>query len=462
MEFHAENIAGKRIAVLGAGRSGCAAARLLLDRGAYVFLSDKSSSDEIKAACENLKPKGLDYELGSHSEKIYKTQDLLVISPGVGLENPVVAEASKKGIPVTGELEVASWFCRNPVIAVTGTNGKSTVTMMLDEVFKAANRSARVAGNIGTAFGDVVEDLKPEESVILEVSSYQLETTISFHPRTAVILNITPDHLHRHKNMAEYTRSKLRIAENQMEDDVLILNRNDEILTSAEIPGKAKRWWFDNRGMTAPPLADAQVEGAGVVNDTVYLLTEGRKTGVLPCSELPVPGAHNVDNALAAAAAAASGIAPEIIGKGLKNYKGLEHRLEHVDIIDGVTFINDSKATNIDAMTAALRSFPNPLILIAGGEDKGSGLSAADHALKEKVKSLILLGEAAERMAQGWSTIVDDYETVKSFASAVHTAFRKANAGDIVLLSPGCASFDMFTSFEERGTVFKDIVRSLK
>lgn len=472
MEFNAENIAGKRIGVLGAGRSGLAAARLLLNNGADVFLSDHKTSAEVENECRELSRSFgtgqaqdqplLEYELGRHSDKILHSLDLLVISPGIGLDNPVVIKARGKSIPVVGELEVASWFCRNPVIAITGTNGKTTVTMMLNEIFKAAGRPAKVAGNIGTAFGvplSGIEDLEPDATVILEVSSYQLETTKYFHPKTAVILNITPDHLHRHKTMDEYTKCKLRIGENQTQDDVLILNRNDALLTNADrlssIPGSAQRLWFNNRGAIG--------SGAGVKKDAMYLFIEGEELKITGCGAIPVPGTHNIDNALAAAAAAHfSGISPDSIRKGLQSFKGLEHRLEHAGIVNGITFINDSKATNIDAMIAALRSFTKPVILIAGGEDKGSDLSVANEHLKDKVRVLVLLGEAAERMSHAWGNIVDDSKIAGSFEAAVHTAFKKAHAGDTVLLSPGCASFDMFKSFEERGEVFKEIVRGMK
>ncbi|KPK87969.1 hypothetical protein AMJ80_11615 [bacterium SM23_31] len=464
----AENIIGTRIGILGAGKSGLAAARLLLKKGADVFLSDYKTSAELEKECRELSQSIVtgqaqkftlfDYELGGHLDKILLSQDLLVISPGIGFDNPIVIKALEKSIPVVGELEVASWFCRNPVIAITGTNGKTTVTMMLDKIFNVSGKPACIAGNIGTAFGEIVEDLKSEATVILEVSSYQLETIAHFHPKTAVILNITPDHLHRHKNMDEYTKCKLRIGENQTKDDVLILNRNDTLLTNADrlssIPGNALRQWFNNRGTIR--------SGAGIKKDTIFLFVNGKELKIMGCSDISVPGAHNIDNALAAATAAHfSGISPDYIRKGLRSFKGLEHRLENAGIANGITFINDSKATNIDAMIAALRSFAKPVILIAGGEDKGTDLSVAEQYLKDKVKLLILLGEAAERMANAWGDIVYKNEIAGSLKAAVHTAFKKARTGDTVLLSPGCASFDMFKSFEERGNVFKEIVRGL-
>ena len=448
-------MAGKRISVLGAGRSGLAVARLLLNKGARVFLSDNRTTEFIRSGCEKLKKLGLEYELGSHSENIFAGKDLLVISPGIGIENQVVVEASKKGIPVTGELEVASWFCRNPIIAITGTNGKSTVTLMLDNIFKAAGKPAKSAGNIGTAFSNIVENMEAEETVILEVSSYQLETIGTFHPDIAVILNISPDHLGRHKTMAEYTKSKLRIGENQRNDDVMVLNQNDSIVRDSDIPGEAKKIWINNIGSVE--------NGAGIKNNNIFLFLDDEEKEIMPAGDLTVPGSHNVENALAAAAAAGStGISHEDIAKGLSNFKGLEHRLEFVDTVKGVKFINDSKATNISAMIAALGSFSGSVILIAGGEDKGSDLSVADSIVAERVKTLILLGEASGRMYDAWQEKVSVTIKVESFEDAVDTAYRNSKPGDTVLLAPGCASFDMFTSFEERGITFKAIVHSLK
>lgn len=454
MEYNAENIAGKRVFVLGAGKSGIAAAELMLKHGAKVFLSDNRVNDATKNECERLKTKGLTYELGVHSKKNIVNQDLLVVSPGVNLENQIVIEAEKKGVPVVGELELASRFCRNRIIAITGTNGKSTVTTMVYEIFKAAARDVVVAGNIGTAFCEVVEDLKDRDTVILEVSSYQLETVSTFRPDIAAILNVTPDHLVRHKTMENYKNCKLRIGFNQTEKDWMILNGNDAILSDEPVPGNAQQWWINSKG--------AAEKGAGIKEGSIVLFEKEKEQEIMPVADLPVIGAHNIENALAASSAAyLSGISPEHIAQGLRRFKSIAHRLEHAGNIHGVTFINDSKATNISAMIAALNSYDEKVILIAGGEDKESDLSVAGPVLKEKVKLLILLGEAAARMEKAWEEKVPQLLTVRTFRDGVETAFQNSRAGDTVLLSPGCASFDMFESFEERGNVFKEIVRSL-
>ncbi len=457
MESNPGTVRDKKFAVLGGGGSGSAAARLLLKHGAEVFLSDTNTSDDLDKTCETLSQKfggKFNFELGQHSETLFKYREAIILSPGIGFDIPVLIKARELGIPVYGELELASRFCRNPVIAVTGTNGKSTVVMMLDAIFCAAGRPARTAGNTGDAFSDVVVELEYDETVLLEVSSFQLESIITFSPHSAVILNISADHLYRHKTMDEYSKNKLRIGENQSEDDILIFNHNDPYLQKITAPGRAAQWWFDNQ--------NAVDRGAGVRKDTMCLYENGKEKEIASVHDLPVPGAHNVANALAAAAAAgSSGIGAEDIRSGLLSFKGIEHRLENAGTVRGVVFINDSKATNIDAMIAALTSFKGPVILIAGGEDKGSDLAVANQFLKDRVKNLLLIGEAADRMENAWSGLVPAAAKVKSIQDAVENGFRGARDGDRVLFSPGCASFDMFSSFEERGRVFKHLVNNL-
>ncbi len=451
-------VQNKKFAVLGGGRSGSAAARLLLKHGAYVLLSDSTISSDLKNTCDAIAQQNserFEFELAHHSDKIFEYSDACIVSPGIRLNVPIIAQTRERDIPVYGELELASRFCTNPLIAVTGTNGKSTVVMMLDSIFDSAEKPRRVAGNIGNTFADEVDDLELDETVILEVSSFQLETIETFHPNTAVILNISPDHVYRHNTMEDYISSKLRIGENQTEEDVLIFNHNDPYLQKITASGRATRWWFDNE--------HAVDRGAGVRNDTLYLYDSGKEKEILPIRELPVAGPHNVANALAAATAAGfSEIDVEHIRNGLKNFKGLEHRLEDAGTINGITFINDSKATNIDALMVALRSFRKPVTLIAGGTDKGSDLSIASGLIEDKVKNLILIGEAAGRMESVWSDLVDTLTKLKSLHDAISSAFVNADEGDVILLSPGCASFDMFSSFEERGKVFKHIVKLLQ
>jgi len=448
-------MAGSRISVLGAGRSGLAAARFLLRRGANVFLSDSSTSDELDKQCSSIKHDKYDFELGGHSGRVFEKADVIIVSPGIQLDIPVIREARARHIEVTGELEFTSRFCENRIIAITGTNGKSTATSMVGEIFRAAGKPACVAGNIGVAFADVVDGLEPDETVILEVSSYQLETIETFHPWIGAVLNIQPDHLKRHKTMQEYTRCKMRINENQAGNDLLILNYNDGILKSAPRPECSHLWWFNNKG----PVSN----GAGVENDIMYQYTGGFRSEILECGGMQVPGAHNVENALAAISVAGfAGIPAKSIAEGLRGFKGLEHRLENAGTISGVTFVNDSKATNVDSLMVALRSFTKPVILIAGGEDKRSDLHAADDLLRQSVKKLVLLGEAAERMHDAWKDVVPEIEKAPDFESAVHWAFHIAQEGDTVLLSPACASFDMFSNFEERGRIFKEIVKALK
>jgi len=449
-----QHFSGRRIAVLGAGRSGMAAVRLILNHGGEVFLSDIRFSAEIEAACRSIEHRNYDFELGKHSGRVREYADMLVVSPGIPLDVPVVAEARKHNVPVVGELELSARVCGNPIIAVTGTNGKSTTTSMIGSLFDAGSLPARVAGNIGIAFADIVDELNPDETVILEVSSYQLESIERFHPWIAVILNVTSDHLKRHKTMEEYVRCKLRILENQTGDDAVILNRNDDILRALPGTGDAQLLWFNNRGSVS--------RGAGMRNGVITYFGPRETFEIMPGAELPVPGLHNLDNALAAAAAAVfAGISPDKIAKGLRTYKELEHRLEPAGVIGGVSFVNDSKATNVDALAVALRSFSSPVILIAGGEDKGSDLSVVNNLIKERVAAIALIGEAADRMFETWKSAAGRIEKLPDLESAVSAAFRMAQPGDTVLFSPACASFDMFHNFEERGRIFKEIVRRL-
>jgi len=448
------HITGSRISVLGAGRSGIAAAKLLLKHGATVFLSDNASTQELEKNCGEINQPGFDFELGKHSDRILESTDLIVISPGIPLDVPIIIKAAGKKIPVFGELEMTSWLCKNRIIAVTGTNGKSTAVSMIGSVFDSAERPARVAGNIGVAFADVVDDLAEDETVILEVSSYQLETIDTFHPWISALLNVKPDHLKRHKTIEEYMRCKLRICENQTAKDLAIINKGDAALAKVELPGEPKKWWISNQ--------ESVFSGAGVNKETICYYKDGNEYALMPCREMPVPGTHNVENALVAVCTARyAGISTKNIANGLRSYKGLEHRLEYTGELSGVRFINDSKATNIDSLLVAIKSFRDRIVLIAGGEDKGTDLSAANNMIKDRVKALLLIGESSDRMFHEWKNIIPDIGKVTDLESAVNAAYGKSEPGDIILLSPACASFDMFKNFEERGNIFKKIVSDL-
>ncbi len=449
------DISGKHVTVLGAGKSGLAAAGLLLRRGAKVFLSESKDTKELETNCSALKQKGFDYETGGHTDKALESSDLVVISPGIPLDIPLIEKTRSNKIEVIGELEFTSRFCDNRIIAITGTNGKSTTTSMIGEVFKSAGKPVKIAGNIGVAFADVVDDLIQDEIVVLEVSSYQLETVEQFHPWISAILNIQPDHLMRHKTMEEYTRCKFKITGNQTENDLAILNLNDEILKKTVNKDNKRNWWFSNNS----PVK----YGAGIEDGILCYYDGSDSTEVISSGDLPLPGLHNVDNALVTICAAMfSGLPPEEISKGLKQFQGLEHRLKYVNKINNVTFINDSKATNVDSLIVALNSFEDKVILIAGGLDKGSDLNVADEIIREKVKSILLIGEAAERMYNAWNGVIEDITMTKDLSSAVQEAFGRAKVKDTILFSPACASFDMFRNFEERGEAFKKIVNQLQ
>ncbi|MCP4724796.1 MAG: UDP-N-acetylmuramoyl-L-alanine--D-glutamate ligase [bacterium] len=448
-------ISGRKITVLGAERSGMAAVKLLLRKGAKVFLSDIKYSVEVENKCSEIIDNNFQFELGEHSDKIFNFSDMFVISPGIPLDIPVIKKAREKNIPVYGELEIAYLYCKSPIIAVTGTNGKSTVTMMIKNIFDTSGKPAVAAGNIGLPFADIVDTVSNDTTIVLEVSSYQLETMNTFHPNISVILNITPDHIYRHKTMDEYTRCKFRIFENQTKEDILLLNRDDKVLNSPDLKNKPVSRYFSGNS----PVSN----GAGFSDGILYYYLDGNPTEIMNVSVLRVPGRHNIENAAAAAAASVFGGVENtaLIADALKSFKGLEHRLEYVISNEGITFINDSKATNLNSLDTALNAYDQKLILIAGGQEKGTDYSSINSLISEKVKTLVLYGESRTLMAAAWGNSVDRIVDAEDLRSAVSSAYREAVNGDIVLLSPGCPSFDMFNDFEERGRIFKKIVNAL-
>ncbi len=446
---------GKRISVLGAGRSGLAAAKLLLRKGAIVYLSDIQYSAEAEEKCKNIDDRNFQFELGEHSERLFNKTDMFVISPGIPMDVPVMKRARDMYIPVYGELETAYWFCKNPVIAVTGTNGKSTVTTMIKEIFDSAGRPAVAAGNIGLPFSDVVDSVSADSLIVLEVSSYQLETIETFHPNVSIILNITPDHIYRHGTMDEYIRCKFRIFENQNKDDMLLLNGDEDTLDIKVIDNSSSTWFFSG----SSPVSN----GAGFEDGILYSYCDGDASEIIDVNELQVPGKHNIENAAAASAAAVfAGVGDlSLIAKALKSFNGLEHRLEFVISNEGITFVNDSKATNLDSLTTALNAYDSKVILLAGGQEKGSDYTTMIELISDKVKTLVLYGESSTKMFSAWENCVTPVFKAVDLSDAVAKANREAGTGDIVLLSPGCPSFDMFTDFEHRGREYKRIVKAL-
>ncbi len=453
----APDVKGMRYSVIGGARSGIAVARLLKQRGADVFLSDSAPAEKMVAAARLLHDAGIQAEFGLNSGRILEA-DTIVLSPGVPDEIPVVREALKAGVPVVSEIEVASWFCPAPIIAVTGTNGKTTTTTLIGRMFSDAKRQSVVGGNIGTAFSQIIEGIDASGTAILEVSSFQLDHIQQFRPGVSVILNITPDHLDRYDHSFEkYTKSKARIFENQGSGDAVVYNHDDSVTRSIverEIDPAVKKLPFSSSG-----LLDV---GAFLLDGNLVINLDGRSSNVVPVTEVKIKGMHNLQNAMAASlASAAMGIPVESIGVTLKTFPGVEHRLEPVREHQGVSYVNDSKATNVDSVWYALQSFASsPIVLLLGGRDKGNDYERLLPLVKQHVKSIIAIGESADKVVSAFAGTVP-VQSAASMKEAVRMAAKEAVRGDVVLLSPACASFDWFENYEHRGRVFKEEVEAL-
>jgi len=449
------SVTGKKISVIGGGISGISASIMLQSKGADVFLSEIEDNEEKRKTLSILDTKNIRYELGKHSPEKILDSEIIIISPGISPDIPIIKEAVKQNIPIYSELEAASWFCDLPIIAVTGTNGKSTTVNLLGEIFSAQRIKNIVVGNIGQPFSDAIEIIKEKRIVILEVSSFQLEKIHSFHPKISIILNVTYDHMDRYKNFDEYVKTKMKITQNQTIDDFYIFNYDDECINkiskNLEIP------------LFPISMKEKFENGTYVENSRIIFSKNGLKEEIIQIDDILLKGDHNIYNCMAAVdAAKIYNSINEKIARSLKSFKGLEHRFEFVDSIEGVNFINDSKATNVDSVFYALKSIRNRVILLAGGRDKKGDLSALNNLIKEKVKTLILFGEAAERMQKEWTNLSPNIILSDSFEDAFNKARGSAKKGDTILLSPACSSFDMFKNFEERGEKFKKLVKKLK
>jgi len=463
---------GRRVLVVGLARSGTAAARALAERGTSVIATDRRPESDL-AMVDDLEARGVEVKAGKEDLSLLERIDVVVASPGVPPTSPLLARADEKGIPVVGELELAFQLSRAPWVAITGTNGKSTTTALTGELFKATGRPTFVCGNIGVAATE--EALRaPEDGVIVaEVSSFQLERVVSFRPRVAVLLNLTPDHLDRHGSLDVYAALKARVFGRQGAGDLAVLNADD-----AATVGWAGRFGLGaqvayihrgERGLAAPSegaLAEAiaSADGAWVDReDRVVRAWEGHKDVLLPVSKLRVPGPHNVSNALAAVAATLP-FAPKAkdLAKALEAFPGLAHRLEPLGEVEGVAFYNDSKATNVDSMRTALLAFPGPLVVIAGGRDKKGDWGSLEALAGDRIGRLVLIGEAADTIARAWKRVphVRAGDMNDAAAKALAAAREMGNAP--VVLSPGCASFDMFKDFEDRGERFREAVATLR
>ncbi len=451
-----EEVKGKRVTIIGAARSGLAAARLLSRTGATVFLTDRGElSDEAK---QNLHEAGVAFEEGGHTDRALEA-DFFVISPGVPSSNELVQQALHAGLAVYSEIEAASWFCRAPVVAITGSNGKTTTTSLAGYIFTRAGRNTSVAGNIGFPFSDFALERVPEDVVVLEVSSFQLDHIAAFRPRVSVLLNITPDHLDRYDNdFGKYARSKFRILENQKDDDVLVYNHDDVLVREyvERITGQRKLWAL---GFSREQFLS---QGAFVRDGAIVLRLAGNEEMLMAPEELALRGEHNLYNSMAAALAAkAMGVGSNVIREGLATFAGVPHRLEFVRELDGVKYVNDSKATNVDAVRYALGSFEEPIVLIAGGKDKGNDYTPLKPLVERKIRAIVAIGESAEKVVRELGPCTPQSVRADSMEAAVRKSKDLAHVGDVVLLSPACASFDMFKNYEDRGDTFKRIVLGL-
>jgi UDP-N-acetylmuramoylalanine--D-glutamate ligase len=444
----------KRVLVVGLGKSGVASALFLKDRGARVTVSDTKSPDQLRDEIPILLDHGITVETGGHGERTFRGQDLIVVSPGVPVDAPPLVQARAAGEPVIGEIELAAQNLLGPIVAITGSNGKTTTTTLAGEILAAGGLPVAVGGNIGTPAISLVAAASRETVTVLEVSSFQLETIQTFRPKVAVILNITPDHLDRHRTFQTYVDAKARIFENQQPDDFAVLNEDDPTCRTLRDRTRAEVFWFSRK---------QEVQNGAWVRDGKILFRDASgQREIMLVNEIPLKGAHNVENVLAGVCAGAlMGCEPARIRKAIQEFKAVEHRLEYVATIKGVEYFNDSKATNVDATIKALESFPKNIHLILGGKDKGSDYTVLSDLLRERVKRVYTIGAAAEKIEsqiKGAAEIVH----AETLDNAIRRAAAVAQSGDIVLLAPACASFDQFQSYNHRGRVFKEVVHSLE
>jgi UDP-N-acetylmuramoylalanine--D-glutamate ligase len=447
-------LGGQTVSVVGLARSGIAAARLILRLGGRVLASDAGPSDRLAPEARDLEGPGCRVWTGGHPPAAFAGADLAVVSPGVPWELEPLAALRRRGVPVIGELELGFRAMESDVIAVTGTNGKTTTTALVGELLRALGRPVLVGGNIGTPLSAHALDFSPEGIVVAEVSSFQLESTDRFRPRVAALLNLTPDHLDRHRTLEGYAAAKARLFANQTEADCAVLNADDPGVTALAGRTRARLAWFSR----------LRVLDGGVFVREGWILAAltGPPERVAPVAEIPLRGQHNVENVLAAAACALwAGVSPAAIRQGIAGFGGVAHRIERVLEADGVAYYNDSKGTNVASTVRALESFPEPVILIAGGKGKGQDFAPLGAAARGRVRRAVLLGEDGGGIRIVLEAAGIPAEEVASMEEAVRVARSRARPGEVVLLSPACASFDMFRNFEHRGDVFKAAVRDL-
>jgi UDP-N-acetylmuramoylalanine--D-glutamate ligase len=447
---------GKKVLVVGLGKSGRSAALFLRHQGAVVTVSDVRSAESLAREIPALIEEGIMVEAGGHGVLTFRRQDMIVVSPGVPLNTPELSQVRTFGLPVIGELELAANFLRGRILAITGSNGKTTTTALLGEILKEAGLDTQVGGNIGTPVVDLIPGSKDDSWSVLEVSSFQLESTVSFRPNIAVILNITPDHLDRHGSLENYVQAKEQIFARQQAGDCVVLNADNSLAAEAAKRAPSRVFWFSMEHAVEQGawLEDGFVVYRGAVNGAVEK--------VMPLTGITLKGSHNVENVLAAVVAARqAGASAEAVRSAIEKFHAVEHRLEFVATVNGVHFYNDSKATNVDATAKAIAAFSSGIHLILGGKDKGSDYTTLSPLLRERVKAVYTIGAAAAKIESHLRGVVA-LHSCQTLEKAVAAAAEAALPGEVVLLAPACSSFDQFDSYEHRGRVFKQLVADLR
>ncbi|HOB53979.1 MAG TPA: UDP-N-acetylmuramoyl-L-alanine--D-glutamate ligase [Acidobacteriota bacterium] len=450
--------------VMGLARSGLAAARQLLQRGHRVLVTDTKSAGELGEALTVLEdtariaPGELELHLGGHPEGLLAGARAVVLSPGIPLTVPFLVRAGEQGVPIWSEVELASRWIRGTMVGITGSNGKSTTTALTAHILALSGRPAYAVGNIGQALSDFVGVDRPGACFVTELSSFQLETIVTLRPRVAAILNITPDHMDRYASLDAYAEAKWNLFKNMEAGDAAVLNAGDARLTAGAARLRCPVYTFDARPVGDP----AALNGAGLADGTIWVRTGGEPVAVMPRSDIPLPGRHNLENVLAAVLMGRLlGLEPEQLAAGVRTFEPLPHRLQPVASIRGRTFYNDSKATNVDSTLLAIESFDRKILLILGGKDKGSDYAPLVRPIRERVRHVLLIGQAADKIERALPTDVPR-SRCRDLADAIRTGFALSAEGDVILLSPACASFDMFDNFEHRGEVFRRDVLALK
>lgn len=447
------DLESKRVLVMGLARTGVVVSLFGAGYGAKVTAVDEKSESELAEAAARLRTASVKLALGAYDPAIFLQQDLIVLSPGVPANLPAIEAARSRGIPVWSEIELAWRFLRGKLVAITGSNGKTTTTSLVAHILKTAHVHTLVGGNIGVPLLALAESSTDSTVTVAEISSFQLETIDQFRPEISVLLNLTPDHLDRHASFEAYAAAKMRMFENQREGDSAILNADDPEV-ARRMPSRPHVYWFSRQKRVA--------SGAFLRDGQLIFRAEGDEIPLLRREEIPLRGEHNVENVLAACAAAyVAGADPVAIAAGVKTFRAVEHRLEFVADIRGVSFYNDSKATNVDASLKAVEAFPGPLIVILGGKDKGAPYEPLREPLRRRARLAVLIGAAAAKIRgelDGAVSLID----AGTLERAVEIAMESAQPGDTVLLAPACSSFDQFENYEHRGRTFKELVARLK